>query len=334
MKYNAQNENGITKLLTESQDELKTYLNKIENGKLKIENDQELKELDLTPILHLKTLTIENCWSIKKLQSQSISKLLIIGAFQSLDGFQLENLEDLTLINIEEQNYRILIQEMNRFTKLKEIYIFGWTINTCPLQITGLSKLSLISCELQSAECLKQLVNLQELYLGNNKEINDITSLQYLTQLSKLSLNSCSLINLDALRPLKQLEELNISDNIVVYVQPLTELKQLSILFAYYNKIIDLNAVMNHNQFNNFHFQDQTEPTLEQLKIANMMRDIHYHSTILRQISQQSNNLHIQSIQFRQNIYACLQKLNDNQISFVTQVAWILYNMNTVEGFQ
>ncbi|CAL6111767.1 leucine-rich_repeat domain-containing protein [Hexamita inflata] len=207
-------ENVIAKLLTESQNELKTYLNKIENGELKIENEQELKELDLNLILHLKTLTIENCSNIQKLQSKSVSKLLIIGAFQSLEDFQLENLEDLTLINIEEQN-RILIKEMNKFTKLKEIYIYGWTINTCPLQITGLTKLNLISCGLQSTECLKQLVSLQELYLGNNKEMNDITSLQYLTRLSKLSLNSCSLINLDALRPLKQLEELNISDNIV-----------------------------------------------------------------------------------------------------------------------
>ncbi|CAL6049455.1 internalin_A [Hexamita inflata] len=330
-------EKEITKLLstqTKTHDELiKTYLNKIENGELKIQNNQELKELDLTSILHLKALTIENCSNIQKLQSKSVSKLLIIGAFQSLEDFQLENLEDLTLINIEEQN-RIIIKEMNKFTKLKEIYIYGWTIYTCPLQITGLTKLNLISCGLQSAECLKQLVNLQELYLGNNKEMNDITSLQYLTRLSKLSLNSCSLINLDALRPLKQLEELNISDNIVVYVQPLAELKQLLTLYAYYNKIIDINAVMNHKQYNKFHFQEQTQPTQEQLKIANVMREIYCLSTILRKISQQSNNLHIRSIQFRYNIYACQQRQNDNQISFVTQVASIFNNMNTVEGVQ
>ncbi|CAL6074846.1 leucine-rich_repeat domain-containing protein [Hexamita inflata] len=247
-KANVHNEKLQT--LTEyDKDMIKVYKNKIEDiDTLKISSDKNLKSLDFVKLLNLHKLRLEHCKNIiPKLESMTIIQLQLMNCdIQSVEDFQLENLEVLYIINLfKVLESKKLLLEIVRYTKLKELHLYSWQINISPLaQLTGLTILRLTKCELHSTEALRPLVNLTELNLDYNKV--DITQLQYLTNLTILSLWICNLVSLDALRPLIKLKNLNIQENKVVCLQPLMELKQLSILNARFNNIINSELIYKH----------------------------------------------------------------------------------------
>ncbi|CAL6079690.1 leucine-rich_repeat domain-containing protein [Hexamita inflata] len=198
--------------------------------------------------------------------------------------------------------------------------------------MTGLTKLSLNSCDLCNTETLRPLTNLIVLSLNGNQDIN-IYTLQYLTKLTSLYLNSCGVVSLDFLRPLTKLEVLDIYDNKVVFIQPILELKYLSILSAGYNKLIDIQTIEQHSNFKNFVLNIQDLPTNEELKVANILRIINHPVIKFKQIYKQACQLNIKSNIFKKKLNECLQKLYSNQVSFIAQAAFILQNQNA-EGFQ
>ncbi|CAL5971854.1 internalin_A [Hexamita inflata] len=310
---------------------IEKYQDKIEYGALSIERDPDFKSLDFIRFLKIYKLMIYTCENIiPKAESQSIKKLLIVNCnIQSIKDFQLENLEVLDIHNIYKQvESKTLTLEIIRFQKLKELYLGGCIIDIGPLsQKTRLTKLSLSDCSLRSTQVLQTLINLVELYLNDNKEI-EITSLQYLTKLTKLSLASCGLVNLDALRPLKYLQELDIRWNQIVYVQPLTKLKYLSILDADNNMIIDIQTVKQHLNIN-IASNDQDQPTEDQIKATNKLRDINSPITFLKQICKQSRYIKQQNIIFRQKITQLLQITDVRHEQCLTQVTFLFQKMNT-----
>ncbi|CAL5978839.1 leucine-rich_repeat domain-containing protein [Hexamita inflata] len=220
---------------------IQKYYPRVKNGSLKINSDKELKSLDFIQFLNIDKLIISCCKNIfPKLESKTIKQLELMDCnVFSVQDCILQSLEVLELSNYSRKEADTLVFEIVNFQKLKRLTLYQWITNISPLsQITRLTKLCLIECEIRSIEALKSLVNLEELSLSCSQSIDisnkgvDITSIQYLTKLTKLSLRQCNLVALDALRPLMKLEELYIYYNNVVYLQPLAELNQLSKLDA------------------------------------------------------------------------------------------------------
>ncbi|CAL6001093.1 leucine-rich_repeat domain-containing protein [Hexamita inflata] len=236
---------------------------------------------------------------------------------------QIAGLNKLYLIKCELRS----IETLRFLINLEHLRFCRINIDLIQIQnLIQLTNLQLDDCSLDNINALKPLVNLIDLNIDCNPDI-DITSIQFLTKLIQLSMFKCCLVNLDPLRLLYKLEELRIYNNQIVYIQPLYELKQLSKLYAHSNQLVDIQSLAQHPYFNVFSLDYQNQPTQDELKAANVMRDIDNQITSLKYISRQYNRLKSQSTIFRQYITQQLQKQYDNQLQF-------LFFTNTNDGFQ
>ncbi|CAL6054563.1 NEAT_domain-containing leucine-rich repeat protein [Hexamita inflata] len=315
---------------------IQKYQNQIKDGTLTIHRDSDLKSLDFIRLLKLNELELTYCNNIiPKLESLTINKIKIMDCgIQSVKDFQLENLKVLNIDNYHDKlQSNTLVQEILQFYKLKELTLYNYITDFSPLsQMTKLTKLCLVSCNLRSTGVLRPLINLEELNLNSNDI--DITALQYLTNLTNLSLRSCNLVSLDVLRPLKKLKELNMFYNKIVYLLPLMELKQLSKLDVRFNKIMDTEYIQLHPNVNNFKLDDQDPPTKEELKKANILRDINSPITSIKQLQLLSSRVKEIYTVFRQNINQQLQDSYNNHEQFVARVALLFQKMNLFDGYQ
>ncbi|CAL6046435.1 leucine-rich_repeat domain-containing protein [Hexamita inflata] len=297
---------------------------------LAIYNNKDLKSLDFIRFLQISELRLDNCKNIiPKLESQTIKLLDLYDCnIHDVTAFQLENLESLYMTNRSKLELDTLIFDIAQFQKLKELILYRLKINIGQLpQMTGLTTLCLIMCDLSSTEALRALFNLVVLNLSENEHI-DITSVQYLTKLTKLLLNSCSLVSLDPLTPLTQLQELYICYNSVVYLQPLAELKYLTKLEAKYNKIVDSNVIQQHPNFQSFCLDKQKQPTKKLFKAANILKSINSPVTSLKQVCNQSGLIKYRNTMFRQKIAQQLQDQFFGFNLFVARVAFLFQAMN------
>ncbi|CAL5993006.1 leucine-rich_repeat domain-containing protein [Hexamita inflata] len=294
----------------------------MEDGMLKIENDQDLKSLDFLGILNINRLELQNCDNIiPKLDSKTIKQLtLLFCDISNVKDFQLENLEILTISNYSRKESDTLMQEIVKFQKLKQLYLYRQIINVNPLsQLNGLTILFLIHCEIHSTESLRTIINLQELYLQMNKGI-DITALQYLTNLTTLSLESCNLLNLDSLRSLEKLEKLHIFDNKIIYLHPVLDLKQLSTLNAENNKLIDVSSIKRHQNFQSFLLDNQELPTDQELIVANILKNLNSPIISFRKIYHLKSNFMTQNYILRNKISEYMQKQFDVHSQMIARV--------------
>ncbi|CAL6072970.1 leucine-rich_repeat protein [Hexamita inflata] len=251
---------------------IENYQKQIKDGTLTVEMDPDLNNLDFIRLLNLNKLVLKYCeYIIPKLESSTIKQLELTECYiQSVKDFQLENLEVLVIRNslFDILESKTLAQEITMFYKLKELILQKCITDFSPLsQMTGLTKLSLIECNLHSTEALRPLINLEKLILNGNDI--DITTVQYLTNLTELALMECNLVNLDALRPLINLKELHLDYSKVditsvqyltnltnlslglcnlVNIDVLRPLKKLKVLDIYKNKIVYLQPLIELKQ--------------------------------------------------------------------------------------
>ncbi|CAL6097614.1 Leucine-rich_repeat domain superfamily [Hexamita inflata] len=140
---------------------IEKYQSEIKDGTVAIQRNQDLTSLNFIRLLNLNELVLKYCQRIiPKLESQSIKKLEIIDCkIQSVKDFRLDNLEVLDIQNyFQYLESKTLIFEIVMFQKLKELYLYSWEIDISPLsQMTGLSKLSLIQCNLRSTKYIFNL---------------------------------------------------------------------------------------------------------------------------------------------------------------------------------
>ncbi|CAL6005837.1 leucine-rich_repeat domain-containing protein [Hexamita inflata] len=247
---------------------------------------------------------------------------------------QVSNLESFSIFNDEMEESEILVDEIVRFQKLKELHLYQQIIGLKPLiQLKNLTILGLNDCEIRSTEALRPLVNLVELELFGNKDI-DITQLQYLTKLTFLSLPSCNLVNIDALRPLTKLERLDIYNNKIICIKHLFELKFLSKLNAENNKIIDIPCIEKHLNFKSFSINIQQQPTQIELEEAYLMRDLQNPISILRVMHQQLMQFQQQTTNFIKIINLHLQKQCDKHPQVIQSIASLFQKINEFESCQ
>ncbi|CAL6018391.1 leucine-rich_repeat domain-containing protein [Hexamita inflata] len=313
---------------------IETFQSQIKDGVLKIENCSKLQSLQFIGFLNINNLEIQDCKNmIPQLKSQTINQLTIKYCHvQSMQDFELENLKVLVLTNLDQQFS--LAQEIVKYQQLNLLCLHNLKVDLNFLaQLTNITQLDLQLCKIHSTKALQSLVNLVEVHLSFNENI-DITTLQHLTKLNILSLRQCCLVNLDSLQPLTQLQELNIMVNQIVYIMPLAGLKQLSKLQAGNNKIIDIISMEQHPNFQQYDFKFQKQPTLQQLKTANVMGNINYPTNVLKILHKQSRQLKSQNNTFRKIITKYLQNQHDQYSIFIAKAVSLFQNMTTIESYQ
>ncbi|CAL6080574.1 Conserved_hypothetical protein [Hexamita inflata] len=309
---------------------IQTYQNQIKDGALRIQSNQDLKNMEFIRFLKITELQLYDCKNIiPKLENSAIKKLSVQECeIYSLKDFRFENLEDLYITNYSKRKQNLL-QEIRHFQQLKCVIAYCTPLKDLSQlsQMTGLIVLYLNDCDLRSTEAIRPLINLTELYLWNNKGV-DITSLQFLTNLKILELRKCNLVSIDALRPLTKLESLDIAENSIVYVQPLTEHKQLSELNARYNQILDGNVIEQHHNFYKFQFTDQKKPTKKERSAANILRSINSPIVSLKAMQKYARSVKSQNNTFRLKVSESLQIQFNNFSQFVARASSLLQQMN------
>ncbi|CAL5994208.1 Conserved_hypothetical protein [Hexamita inflata] len=317
---------------------------------LKFKNLKELtlygyQGIEISPLSQMTYLTKLSVGQCDLLNIDALIPLvnlidLNLSGNSGIDISPLQHLKQLTYLNLQScciENFNILnFNILKLLVNLKELSL---KMNIYPIDFAlfphfpQLFELNLSYCELLNFSVYKPPVSLKNIVLINIKDI-DITPLQHWTHLTGLWLSWCNLKNLDAVRPLVNLEHLYIGQNSIVYLEPLKELKKLSTLYAEHNFIQDIYTLEKHPNFNKFSFHNQQQPTIQQLKVANTLKDINSPITQLRQMSQLKISLKANSINKRQIINNNIKQLLVEQDSFVSQVAQLFQKLNCIDGYQ
>ncbi|CAL6075836.1 leucine-rich_repeat domain-containing protein [Hexamita inflata] len=301
-----------------------------DNCKIKCLNDIQLPNLE---VLKLE----DNCYNVKNiLQSlRQFKKLkeLLLRCYRDID---LKLIVDIQLTKLELSRSNLTnIELLTRLTQLTNLSLENnQGIDISPLsQMIQLTNLKLNRCDLKNVDCLKPLVNLIELDLSKNENVN-IHSLQFLKNLNDLNLEQCSLIDLTYLEPLINLKQLNISQTNIIYLEPLKELIQIECLDAKFNLILDVTVLNNHPNFCSYRMDDQDQPDIQEIIIANKLRDINAQVTTLRYISNLNSNLKSFIALERNNVDQCLQRAADNTSQFIGQAASLFQQLSSFQCFQ
>ncbi|CAL6005771.1 leucine-rich_repeat protein [Hexamita inflata] len=285
--------------------------------------------LDTTPLQYLTKLTTLNLNSCIKLQLGSLSKLT--------------NLDQLYISSNNIQEIKAL-----QYLKLKQLYLSSTKIDDMnALQyLTDLTILDLSKCKLSSVKALKTLVNLKELNLNRDlgyydvEQIKnpffDITPLQYLTQLEKLVIKYCGLQSVEALIPLQKLKVLDLSINLIVYAQPLVQLKQLiELKFLYMNKIIDISShFVKFFDLDSYVVKSNKQPTEQEIQYANILRDVNSPVSLLRNMRENRKQFKNKVVGKKNIVNMRIKEQNTNMNSFLGKVITLFQQLNCAENVQ
>ncbi|CAL6093126.1 Conserved_hypothetical protein [Hexamita inflata] len=227
------------------------YKNRVQNGELKIINTKKLTNLQFLSEFKIHKLELRKCYNIiPVLKSSTIKDMSVRNSMvQNVDGFWLENLENL---NVSE-NKQLENCSFERFKKLKQLDISE--TNRSDISNLKLPLLRILTLrrnkaiDLSSLHCLE---NLEELDLSYNITVY-INPLQHLKQLQILKLSYCNLKSVQTLEPLTNLVELDVSGNKNIDLQLLkylVNLKKLNISKTKTYKIDDLQPLNNLEELN------------------------------------------------------------------------------------
>ncbi|CAL5970854.1 T9SS_type A sorting domain-containing protein [Hexamita inflata] len=317
---------------------------------------------DLVPKLSSKTikeLTLQFCgiYSVEQFQLENLEVLILHDSFytqiktnwlqltQSITQFN--NLKALTLYGYNGMD----ISPLSQMTQLQKLILgqlglqntnmLSPLVNLNELQIqsnqniditslqflTQLTILNLDSCCLKNIDALQSLVNLNELSLYSNENVH-ITPIQFLKQLKKLNICYCCIKNIDILQSNKKLEKLFLQNNLIVYIQPLQHLNSLTEVNAQSNKVIDSQTIQKLSK-QGFNLNNQRQPSAEEIKYANKIRDVNSPITSLNQICSKTQILKSKFDAKIQKLEQSLESLKYNHGMFVAKVASLLQSVNT-----
>ncbi|CAL6028297.1 Conserved_hypothetical protein [Hexamita inflata] len=270
-----------------------------------IANCSQLKEIhmvgytvDITPLLLLKQLGILDIKDCIIINIQLISNL--------------KYLKELVITDCRQNDSLQHSQHILTFKKLKQL---------TKLILCQNSKLQIQNIE--SCQKLKE-VRIQ----GYN---DDLSALQNLRQLNILEITFCNLSYVDFLRPLLNLQELYLNDNKIVYVNALEQLQKLIRLNICNNIVVD--APPNNRRFHMLNKGFQKQPTQQQLKHANKLRDINSPTLLLNKMLLQRRKLMKNIYDVKQNTKVQQQKFTYNQIMFTGKVVQLFQIIATENDY-
>ncbi|CAL6031076.1 leucine-rich_repeat domain-containing protein [Hexamita inflata] len=189
---------------TNEDEKVQFYQKFIKNGSLEIEGDgedDELKNIEFLEQLNIHKLEFNACANIiPKFKNIALKKLIIRDStMQTLNQLQLQNLEELQLI-LEEYHCQYSIK-----------------VNIQSLKLTFLNIQAYNNVDVGSLKNMTQLTTVYLIYC----QLNDIDVLCYLVNLKELHMDSSSLLYIYPLEELKQLEILTITNNKITDLSPI-----------------------------------------------------------------------------------------------------------------
>ncbi|CAL6051913.1 leucine-rich_repeat domain-containing protein [Hexamita inflata] len=155
---------------------------------------------------------------------------------------------------------------------------------------------------------LKNLVNLEELYLSNIDPIDnillDIYHLKSLKKLRKLDLYQYmnNVIDINALQDLKNLQELNLE----------------------YNKILSFDAMKNHENYVKYKLQKQQIPTSQELFFQYSISAFYYQSDLFKKLVRKNSIMNQNTTNTQKAICQILSNSIDRHNIFTKMVGQLL----------
>ncbi|CAL5991923.1 Conserved_hypothetical protein [Hexamita inflata] len=307
-----------------------------------------LESLNRIQLNSLEVLTLGDYQSYSKLSLQNIvnysklRELHMVG--YTIDVAPLLQMEQVSVLDIKDC-YIINTQLISFLKSLEELVITDCmhkisskTYNSQNIvtfqNLTRLKRLNLSQNSLQTQDPLLNNIKFQISSIKSCSKLNqvriygyheDLSTIQYLRQLEVLELNSCNLSNIDFLRPLQNLQELYLNDNQIVYVNAVEQLQKVTRLNIC-NNIVVYTKFYNI-RFNLLNIGFQKQPTKQQLKQANIQRDINSPTLLLNSMKIQRRNITKKISIIKQKENVLLRKFTYNQISFTSKVVQLFQMM-------
>ncbi|GIV23358.1 MAG: hypothetical protein KatS3mg025_1017 [Bacteroidia bacterium] len=185
---------------------------------------------DITPLVHMPQVEgldlsetavrdLSPLSKLAKLRMVALFRCTAVADFSPL--LSTTNLEFLNVSHTQATAVRPLLTQIGRFAGLKVLQAQG--VITDPSLLASLSTLS----------------QMEELTLGQNPAIEDLTFVRLLRRLLYLDVHSCAIRNLSPLAGLPHLVKLSIGKNQIQSLAPLTQCPRLAYLYCYNNPITD-----------------------------------------------------------------------------------------------
>ncbi|CAL6100800.1 DUF2252_family protein [Hexamita inflata] len=290
--------------------------------------------IDIDPIKQLTgllKLNLSDCGlkNINQLMTLINLQELCLSKNNLIDLASIQYLKALTKLDITACNIKN-IGGFQELTYLKELIMeCNIGVDISPLKhLTSLNTLNLNLCGLLNISILSSLINLQSLNIQSN-EIIDISPLQFMKQLKYLNCYQNQILNIDMLRSLISLKELNISSNPILYLAPLKEIKL-------HKRLAHLNIqALDYPEMRTYQLGDNTQiqPTQQQIKIANAIRDLNAPVLKLKMLSKNRLSLKGQVINTQQNAKQLLSSIICEQTLFTQRIVVLFQQLSKLDNY-
>ncbi|CAL5982119.1 Conserved_hypothetical protein [Hexamita inflata] len=280
-----------------------TNLTELNLSNNKISDISTISKLKNLRILDLNSNSIEDIATL-----QSLPDLTHLGLFYNKFTsytVALPNLVELSLScnNLQDKSG---LQHSPKLERLDLSWTETTDLRTIPHQLFGLKYLYLLSNNIKEISYLSNIVDLQCLNLGCNKQLQNIGPLKFCTLLIGLTFSTTNVSDIWPLQFMINLKTLDMANTKVVYLHPLQKLNKLEKIIAYNACIIDvsplfkltkldslnlsLNKITNgetlrhHPNFSKYNFSDQELPTKDELKYYKKILSVHISQKQIRKI--------------------------------------------------
>ncbi|CAL6035630.1 leucine-rich_repeat domain-containing protein [Hexamita inflata] len=201
------------------------------------------------------------------------------------------------------------ISGLKHSPKLETLNLYGTEtadLRAISRQLFGLKDLYLQSNNLTELSYLSNFVDLQILYLNDNKQLQNIGPLKFCTQLTEFSISKTNVadiwpiqfmknlktldidntkvVDLHPLQHLNKLENISAPYSGIIDVSPLSKLTQLNYLYFWNSKITNGETLKHHKNFSKYNLTDQEVPTPDELKFYNKVLSVHNSQEQIRKI--------------------------------------------------
>ncbi|CAL6010461.1 leucine-rich_repeat domain-containing protein [Hexamita inflata] len=224
-------------------------------------------------------------------------------------------------------------------------------LHTTPHQLFGLKELYVSENNITDISYISNFVDLQILWLGNNKQlqtigplkfctqltqlvivttnVSDIWPLQFMKNLKTLDMYETKVVDLHPLQHLNKLENISANDTRIIDVSPLSKLTQLNSLDFRNSKITNVDTLKHHQNFSEYKFSDQKVPTPDELKFYNKIISVHNSHKQFRKIQAENRASKIRESMTHQKEYINLKIDEQIQVINMKIEIWAQFIQNS-----
>ncbi|CAL5971798.1 Conserved_hypothetical protein [Hexamita inflata] len=249
----------------------------------------------------------------------------------SLDFLQNLQIQQLTL----NQCQTISLQPCNKF--IRQLIVKNCNLSNIDFTLFNLGNLELLTIEDQYQQ--QFYLNLSNYRLKMLKEINIIghniinITFKYFSNLTTINLSKCNIVSLNEFSSLNNVIELNLSRNSIVFVKPIQNLVQLKNLNVQENSIVDLNVLQTHPNYKKYKLQNQKNPTIKELLIANKIIKMQMVIALQHNILYMKTEFNYRIKAKQHKMKNCVETEKHKMILFTRTIISLFQQLNHIETY-